>query len=164
MSVNHGLFMSESGEWGTPPDLFAALDAEFGFDLDAAATAENALCARFWTKEDDALVQGWKDVAYCNPPYGREIGGFMEKAWREAQDGAMVVMLLPSRTDTAWWHEWVMRAHEVRLIRGRLRFVGAKNSAPFPSCVAVFRPTKWIQPYPLFRSMCRDSKEGWIVE
>ena len=150
MGLNGGLMSSDRGDWETPQDFFDALDAEFGFTLDAAASPLNAKCARYWTEEDDALIQRWEGVVWCNPPYGRVVGDFVKKGFEEAQKGATVVMLLPARTDTRWWHDWVMRAAEIRLVRGRLRFVGAKSSAPFPSAVAVFRAGEWT---PLLRAM-----------
>ena len=135
------MFSSKTGEWETPQDLFGFLNRLFRFTLDAAASVENAKCEKFYTKEDDALTQEWTGSVFCNPPYGREIGGFVEKGARSAfsKDAECVVMLLPSRTDTAWWHDYVMKAQEIWLIRGRLKFGGGKNSAPFPSCVVVFK-------------------------
>lgn len=133
------LFSSDSDEWATPPELFAGLDAEFHFDLDPCATADNAKCTRFYTVADDGLAQPWHGTVFVNPPYSHA-GHWMAKAWQESRAGAIVVCLVASRTDTAWWHDYAMLAHEVRFIRGRLRFVGAKNSAPFPSAIVVFRP------------------------
>lgn len=139
--LNRGLFSSASSEWETPQKFFETLDVEFGFTLDVCARPENAKCPRYFSPEEDGLRQEWApEVCWMNPPYGREIGKWIQKAYEEAQKGATVVCLLPSRTDTAWWHEYVMRAAEVRFIRGRLRFGGAENGAPFPSCVVVFRP------------------------
>jgi len=151
-TVNSGMFTSETNEWPTPGELFAALDAEFGFDLDPCATAENAKCARFYTEADDGLTQPWDGTVFMNPPYGRQIGDWMRKAADEAERGATVVCLIPSRTDTAYWHETAMRASELRFIRGRLHFANARHAdrvadgratahnAPFPSVIVVFRP------------------------
>lgn len=145
-------YSSDRYDWETPQALFDTLDAEFLFGLDAAATADNTKVRdNYYTPEDDALIQNWRadardaeldieQAVWCNPPYGRAIGAFVRKGWEESQKGATVVMLLPARTDTRWWHGYVMMADEVRLIRGRLRFVGAPTCAPFPSCVVVFRP------------------------
>lgn len=133
-----GLFSSATCEWATPQELFDALDAEFRFTLDACATPENAKCAAFYTKADDGLAQDWRGSVWCNPPYGREIGAWIRKGYQAAQDGATVVMLIPSRTDTRWWHEYVMKADEIRFLRGRLKFGGAKQDAPFPGAVVVF--------------------------
>lgn len=134
-------FSSRSDEWATPRWLFAQLDAEFGFTLDPCATPENATCARFFTREQDGLKQSWvNEVVFCNPPYGRAIGRWLAKAWTESQAGAIVVCLVPARTDTRWWHEFCLRG-EIRFLRGRLHFGGAANAAPFPSAIVVFRPS-----------------------
>jgi phage N-6-adenine-methyltransferase len=133
-------FSSRTDLWATPQSFFDALDAEFGFVLDVCALPENAKCPRFYSPLENGLQQQWQGVCWMNPPYGREIGRWVEKAFKSAQDGALVVCLVPARTDTNWWHTWVMRASEVRFIRGRLKFGSSKNSAPFPSAVVVFRP------------------------
>jgi phage N-6-adenine-methyltransferase len=136
----HPLFSSRSEEWTTPAALYADLDREFGFTLDPCCTVETARCLTYYTRADDGLRKPWGGHAvFMNPPYGRAIGAWVEKAAREAAAGALVVGLLPARTDTAWWHRWVMGA-EFRLLPGRLRFGGARHSAPFPSAVVVFRP------------------------
>lgn len=128
---------SETCEWATPQDLFDRLDATWHFDLDVCATEENAKCARYYTKEQDGLKQNWGGVCWMNPPYGREIGKWMEKAYTESLKGATVVCLVPARTDTAWWHDYAMRG-QVTFIRGRIKFGNAKNPAPFPSALVVF--------------------------
>ena len=132
-------FSSKTDLWATPQDFFDKLHAEFDFNLDVCATPENAKCARYFTKLDDGLAQDWRGVVWMNPPYGREIGAWMKKASESAQGGATVVCLVPARTDTRWWHDHAMRG-EVRFVRGRLKFGGAKFSAPFPSAVVIFRP------------------------
>jgi phage N-6-adenine-methyltransferase len=132
-------FSSRNDRWETPPEFFARLDEEFGFTLDVCALPENAKCKRYFTPAVDGLKQEWRGVCWMNPPYGRAISKWVQKAWESAQQGATVVCLLPARTDTAWWHTYVMRASEIRLVRGRVRFVGAASSAPFPSAVVVFR-------------------------
>ena len=141
-----GMRSSASNEWTTPHDLFDELDAEFGFDLDVASTHGNALCERHFTAEDDGLSQPWEDAhVWCNPPYGREIPKWMRKAAETAGRGC-VVCLVPARTDTAWWHDWVAgKATEVRFIRGRLKFGGSESGAPFPSAIVVYdkRPRRW---------------------
>lgn len=131
-------FSSECHTWATPPDLFAELDREFGFTLDVCALPENSKCERFFTPDDDGLSQPWDGICWMNPPYGREIGRWMRKAFEESQRGATVVCLVPARTDTAWWHDWAMKG-EIRFLRGRVRFVGAKANAPFPSALVIFR-------------------------
>ena len=136
------LFSSKSDEWETPREFFAALDAEFHFDLDACATKQNRKCERFFSKEDDALTQPWAGRVWCNPPYGRDIGKWVRKAAAEIRGSAdVIVMLIHARTDTRWFHEYLYRKPnvELRFVRGRLKFGGSKNSAPFPSMIAVFR-------------------------
>lgn len=130
-------------DWGTPWPLFAQYDAEFRFTLDVCATPENAKVPAFFDELIDGLAQDWaEEVCWMNPPYGRVIGKWMQKAHSAAQKGATVVCLVPSRTDTRWWHEYAMKADERRFLRGRVRFVGGKASAPFPSAIVVFRPAR----------------------
>lgn len=126
--------------WSTPQAFFDSLNAEFGFNLDVCALPENTKCSRFYSPADDGLSQPWKGTCWCNPPYGREISKWVRKAHESAQDGATVVCLLPARTDTAWWHDYVAKAADIRFIRGRLKFGNATHNAPFPSAVVVFRP------------------------
>lgn len=133
------LFSSESQDWETPDELFLILDKEFGFTIDVCASSENTKCSRYYTKEDNALIQKWEGICWMNPPYGREIGKWVQKAYESSLDGATVVCLLPSRTDTKWWHEYCMKG-EIRFIKGRLKFGNSTNSAPFPSVIVVFRP------------------------
>ena len=133
-------FSSDRQDWATPTDFFRILDSEFSFAFDVCANNLNAKCPRFFTEADDALRQRWKGRCWMNPPYGRGIGKWVAKAHAEAIAGALVVCLIPSRTDTKWWHEHVMQAHEVRFVKGRLKFDGHDNSAPFPSAVVAFRP------------------------
>ena len=134
-------YSSQTAEWPTPQWLFEALDREFRFSLDPCSTHANAKCAKHFTRDDDGLVQSWRDeVVFMNPPYGAEISRWMAKAHTSAMDGATVVCLVPARTDTAWWHQYAMK-HEIRFLRGRLKFGEGKNSAPFPSAVVVMRPS-----------------------
>ena len=133
-------FSSATDEWGTPQNFFDALDAIYHFTLDVCATPENAKYRRYFTHTDDGLAQSWAgERCWMNPPYGRVIKDWMKKAYAESQRGALVVCLVPARTDTAWWHEYAMKG-DVTFIRGRLKFGGHKNPAPFPSAVVVFRP------------------------
>jgi len=132
-------FSSETDEWPTPQDFFDRLNEEFGFTLDVCATPENAKCPRYFTKRENGLLQRWEGVCWMNPPYGREIGQWVRKAYESALGGATVVCLVPSRTDTAWWHDYCMKG-EVRFVRGRLKFGGVTDNAPFPSAVVIFRP------------------------
>lgn len=150
-TVNSGLFTSTSDDWPTPQALFDALNREFGFTLDCCASNSNAKCERYYTKEDDGLSKDWSGTVWMNPPYGRGIGKWMRKAFESSILGSTVVCLIPSRTDTAYWHDYAMKAEEIRFIRGRLHFIGDRHAgriasgetvahnAPFPSAVIVFR-------------------------
>jgi len=122
----------------TPQDFFDELNLEFGFEVDVCAMPSNAKCETYYTPEQDGLNQHWEGVCWMNPPYGREIGKWMEKAYNSSLSGATVVCLVPSRTDTRWWHKHAMKG-EIRFIKGRLKFGDAKNSAPFPSALVIFR-------------------------
>lgn len=135
------MFSSRSGLWETPQGFFDELDKEFHFTLDVCALPGNAKCPRFYTPEQDGLKQPWEGVCWCNPPYGRGVGEWIRRAAQAAGEGAVVVMLLPSRTDTRWFHEYLYGNPlvELRFIKGRLRFGGSRDSAPFPSLLAVFR-------------------------
>ena len=139
MSFPEAMRTSNTDMWATPQAFFDVLHEEFGFTLDVCATAENAKCSTFFTKEQDGLQQRWDGVCWMNPPYGRQIGAWVKKAYESAQSGAIVVCLLPARTDTAWWHDYCMRG-EIRFVRGKIKFGGSKNGAPFPSAVVIFKP------------------------
>lgn len=134
-------FSSQKQDWTTPPELFEWADKVWGpFNLDAAATKETALCARYLTPEDDALSQDWSGRVWLNSPYGREIGAWVAKAHRESLRCEVIVQLLPARPDTAYWHDLIWaEAAEILFLRGRLRFGGAPHSAPFPSALVVWR-------------------------
>ena len=132
-------FSSKTDEWSTPQDFFDRLNEEFHFTLDVCATPENAKCPRYYTKRENGLLQKWEGVCWMNPPYGRVIGQWVKKAYESSLDGATVVCLLPARTDTSWWHDYCMKG-EIRFVRGRLKFGGARGNAPFPSAVVIFRP------------------------
>ena len=158
-------FTNKSNEWETPRSLFKELDDEFNFTIDVCATKESAKCERFYTKQTNGLVQSWKnEVAFMNPPYGREIGTWVEKAYRESLNGAVVVCLIPARTDTRYWHVYIFPNAEIRFLKGRVKFLnsgeeveyieqlglfGEEKSevvstdgdmpAPFPSAVFIFR-------------------------
>lgn len=134
-------FSSQTDLWSTPSDFFDKYNAVYGFDLDVCATHENAKCKTYFTKEQDGLAQSWTGTCWMNPPYGREIKAWMRKAYESSLDGATVVCLVPSRTDTAWWHDYAMKG-SVEFIRGRLKFGSAVNPAPFPSAIVVFRPPR----------------------
>lgn len=137
--MNRALFSSATEEWATPKDFFDALDAEFHFTLDPCSTDDNAKCAKHYTKEQDGLSQDWTgERVFCNPPYGREMPRWIAKCAEHGMRGGVAVMLIPARTDTRAFHEYIYHKAEIRFIRGRLKFGGAKNSAPFPSMVVVF--------------------------
>jgi site-specific DNA-methyltransferase (adenine-specific) len=137
------MFSSATDQWSTPVEFFNEWNAIFGFTLDVCADADNAKCARFFDREANGLKQDWSlDVCWMNPPYGREIGQWVKKAYNESRNGATVVCLLPARTDTAWWHDYVLPFAQVVFVRGRLKFGDSKSGAPFPSAVAVFYPPK----------------------
>lgn len=137
------MFSSETDQWATPQAFFDRLNAEFNFTLDPCADDTNHKCDLYFTKEDNGLAQDWRaHTVFMNPPYGRVIGDWIRKAYEESQKGATVVALIPSRTDTTYWHEYVMKAAEIRFVRGRLKFGDGRNSAPFPSAVVVFKPGK----------------------
>lgn len=135
--MNDSVFSSQSCEWGTPVELFQRLDQEFHFSLDVCATASNAKCPRFFTRQDDGLSQPWVGRVWMNPPYGRGIDKWVAKA---ASCHKLCVCLLPVRSDTRWWHAYVMKAAEIRLLTRRLSFQGATNKAPFPAAIVIFDP------------------------
>jgi len=141
-------FSSKTDLWETPQSFFDRYHARYGFTLDVCATAENAKCPRFYTQKENALIQPWDGVCWMNPPYGREIGRWMAKAWASFCEGAAVVCLVPARTDTKWWHDYAMKG-EIEFIKGRLKFGGHTNSAPFPSAVVAFdeRRRMWQKPF-----------------
>jgi phage N-6-adenine-methyltransferase len=133
-------FASKKMDWPTPRGLFKELHDEFRFTIDVCASAENACMERYWTERDEGLMKSWEgERVWMNPPYGRQLGRWMLKAATEAGHAELIVALVPSRTDTAWWHEHAMGATEIRYLRGRLKFEGAENSAPFPSCLVIWR-------------------------
>jgi phage N-6-adenine-methyltransferase len=126
-------FSSQRLDWRTPKTVYDTLDAEFGFTHDPCPSVSDT---DFWRQ--DGLTSDWGTVNFCNPPYGTEISKWIRKAWEQWKEGRTVVLLIPSRTDTRWWHDYVMQATEIRFIQGRLRFEGAQHNAPFPSAVVVF--------------------------
>lgn len=137
-------FSSKTDMWATPQDLFDKLNAQFGFTLDVCAIEENAKCSKFLSPNVDGLACDWKDnICWMNPPYGRGIAKWVKKAYESTlpdwqHSGAIVVCLLPARTDTKWWHDYVIPHGAVEFLKGRLKFGGHKNNAPFPSAIVVF--------------------------
>jgi len=147
MNMQAAPFSSERMDWETPPDLFNKLNEEFVFTLDVCAEQHNAKCQCWISPQRDALKRMWIGTCLMNPPYGRQIGAWIAHAAEQAKYGATVVALLPARTDTRYWHDYIWDGErhrprpgvEVRFLRGRLRFVGAPAPAPFPSVIVVFR-------------------------
>jgi phage N-6-adenine-methyltransferase len=131
------MFSSKTDLWATPQDFFDKLNALHVFELDVCATPENAKCNKYYTVADDGLAQQWQGVCWMNPPYGRDIKAWMKKAYESSLNGAKVVCLVPARTDTQWWHDYAMKG-QIEFIKGRLKFGGHKDSAPFPSAVVIF--------------------------
>lgn len=140
------MFSSKTDEWSTPQDLFDKLNEEFHFDLDVCASETNHKCALYYDRKQDGLKMPWKEhVVWCNPPYGREIGKWVHAAILEhITNGTTIVMLLPARTDTKWFHDDILGWAEIRFLRGRLKFGGSKNSAPFPSMLAIYRKSEIV--------------------
>ena len=132
------IFSSDDMTWETPHNIFNKLDNEFNFTLDVCALAETAKCKKYYTPDTDGLKQEWNGTCWMNPPYGRQIGEWLKKAYEESLKGNTIVCLIPSRTDTKYWHDYCMKASEIRFVKGRLKFGNATNSAPFPSAVIVF--------------------------
>jgi len=126
--INKVHFSSHRLDWKTPKAVFQVLDAEFHFDFDPCPPRP------FF----NGLSIEWGECNFVNPPYGRELPKWIKKGYEENQKGKTVVFLIPSRTDTRWWHDYVMKADEVRFIKGRLKFDDGKGSAPFPSCIVIF--------------------------
>jgi site-specific DNA-methyltransferase (adenine-specific) len=158
----HPLFTSRSEEWGTPQELFDNLDMYYEFTLDPCAAPWNHKCDRYFTVEDNGLEQSWaNERVFMNPPYGRGIDKWMEKAYNESKyNRAFVIVLVHARTDTNWWHDWAMRATKIWLINGRMTFddtdgTPADNPAPFPSCVIMYEPHNLDRGYVPVQSMNR---------
>jgi site-specific DNA-methyltransferase (adenine-specific) len=135
------MFSSATNEWATPQDYFNKLNDEFHFTLDPCATHENHKCSKYYTIEENGLIQDWKnEIVFCNPPYGKEMPIWVKKCFEEGQKpNTTVVMLIPARPDTKYFHEYIYDKSEIRFIKGRLKFGGCKNSAPFPSMLVIYR-------------------------
>ena len=138
---NDLMFSSKTDLWSTPIDFYNQLDKEFNFNLDPCANEDNAKCDNYFTELQDGLLQDWKgNVVFCNPPYGTVLKHWVKKCHDEGQDhNTTVVMLIPARTDTRYFHDYIYhKAKEIRFIKGRLKFGDSKNSAPFPSMVVIY--------------------------
>ena len=136
-------FKSATNEWPTPDSLWKPLDDEFGFTLDVCSTHENAKCANHFTLAEDGLKQPWSGVAWMNPPYGVQLARWVKKCHDEAKRGVLVVGLIPVRSNTSYWHNYVM-GHEIRFVRGYPKFGNAKQGLKAPLAVVIFRPNKQI--------------------
>ena len=134
--MNNGMFTSNTDQWSTPQDFFDKINDEFNFDIDVCADKDNAKCKKYFTKEEDGLSKEWTGTCWMNPPYGREIGKWVKKA---SESKGTIVCLLPARTDTRWFHDYIYNKSEIRFIKGRLKFGDSINSAPFPSMICIFR-------------------------
>lgn len=136
------MFSSEKDDWETPQDLFDELNKEFNFTLDPCANENNHKCKKYYTKKEDGKLQNWKgETVFCNPPYGRKIGEWVEKCYNHGKSGdGVAVMLIPARTDTRWFHEYIYekKGVSIRFLKGRVKFGGSKNGAPFPSMIVIF--------------------------
>ena len=134
-------YSSKTNEWETPQELFNRYNEIYHFTLDVCATEENTKCKKFFTKKENGLLQNWsKDICWMNPPYGREISKWIEKAYTESLKGAIVVCLIPSRTDTIYWHNWIFPHAKIEFLKGRLKFSNSKYPAPFPSAIVIYTP------------------------
>lgn len=136
------MFSSKTNDWSTPQDFYDELNNEFGFTLDPCADEYNHKCNKYFTEEDDGLLQDWGgEIVFCNPPYGKAIKDWVRKAYIEGcKPNTTVVLLIPARTDTQYFHDYVYHeAKEIRFIKGRLKFGDSKNAAPFPSMVVIYR-------------------------
>ena len=142
MASFSGKFESSRQDWETPDSVFGPLAQEFAFTLDVAATADNTKAPAFYTESDDGLAQAWHGICWCNPPYGAgtaPLSAWVKKALQESRIGATVVMLIPARTNTNWFHDCCLAHGEVRFLRGRPKFGGADHGLPQPLCIVVFR-------------------------
>lgn len=144
--MNAALLSSKNMNWCTPIDFFNRLDAEFHFVLDVAATDATAKCKNYFTPETDGLTQSWErsdGAVFCSPPYGREIGKWVKKAYEESRKhDTTIVLLIPARTDTTYFHDYIYKRAEIRFVCGRLKFTDengvAGDAAPFPSMVVIY--------------------------
>lgn len=140
------MFSSKKDDWETPQEVFDKLKEEFHFTLDPCADENNHKCKKYFTREQNGLLQDWKsETVFCNPPYGRKIGLWVRKCYLHGKNGdGLAVMLIPARTDTKWFHEYIYnnKNAEIRFLKGRLKFGGSKNSAPFPSMIVIFNESE----------------------
>lgn len=139
--INYSLYSSKSCEWSTPIEFFNNLDSKYNFTLDPCSTDYNHKCSNYFTIKENGLIKSWKGYrVFMNPPYGRDICKWVKKAYDEnLKNGTFIVCLLPSRTDTKWFHDYIYNKHEIIFLKGRLKFNDSKNSAPFPSMLVIMK-------------------------
>ena len=140
---NKALYTSNHNEWATPPEIFEPLNAEFNFTLDPCSSDQNYKCEKHYTKDDDGLSKSWKgETVFCNPPYGRDIKHWARKCYEESKH-ATIVMLIPARTDTKYFHDYIYGKAELRFLKGRIKFIDIdgkqKQGATFPSMIVIYR-------------------------
>lgn len=138
--INKGLFTNNSNEWATPISFYNELNKEFNFTLDPCASDDNHKCTKYYTREIDGLSKSWEgETVFCNPPYGKELPLWVKKCFDEhIKYGITIVMLIPARTDTKYFHEYIYHRAEIRFIKGRLKFSDSKQCAPFPSMLVIY--------------------------
>lgn len=142
------MFSSKTDQWATPLDFYDKLNEEFHFTLDPCADDTNHKCEKYFTREQDGLAQSWSGyTVFCNPPYGNETKLWVKKCFDEVKSGGCkcAVMLIPARTDTQWFHNWIYNIAEIRFVKGRLKFGNQKNSAPFPSMVVIYKRSNFLR-------------------
>ena len=142
LAQSHGC--EQKDKWETPLKIFDALNQEFGFTLDPCCEPHTAKCPKYYTEANNGLQQDWSgEVVFCNPPYSRKrIALWMRKCYEESLKGTLIVALIPVSSSAGWWHDYVLGKAEIRFYRGRIRFIGAKYTAPFSSCLAIYNGTK----------------------
>lgn len=137
--INNSLFSSSSALWSTPKDLFNYLNDRFHFTLDPCCLKETALCDKYYTPKENGLSHNWSnEIVFMNPPYGKEIKEWVKKAYEESHKGALVVGLIPVRTDTIWWNNYVVGKAHILFLTKRLKFGAKKTNAPFPSAIVIW--------------------------
>jgi phage N-6-adenine-methyltransferase len=157
--INKGIMSSNTDMWETPQWIFDTFNVHYLFTLDVCAVQDNAKCKNYFTLEQDGLKQKWEEMCWMNPPYGREIIKWVRKAYESSLDGTVVVALLPARTDTAWFWDYVYEKAMIGFIRGRLRFGDGKGAAPFPSMIAVWDYPVTTEGIYRFELACRDMRD-----
>lgn len=149
VSAGGAAFSSNKMDWETPQKLFDDLNKKYHFTLDPCSTDSNAKCELHFTERENGLAQDWSgNRVFCNPPYGREIAKWVEKAYTESQKGVFIVMLVPARTDTKWFHNFVYHKAKIEFLKGRLKFESngvASQGAPFPSMLVIYNDKREVE-------------------